>query len=90
MQSTETQNYDFLYEKLEEFYQLKINGNYPFNVKLNDKGQPLYKFETWIEPIDFDKECMKDISKGTGFYITKKQDIKKDVRSEDSVFRLMI
>ncbi len=86
MQSTETQNYDFLYEKLEEFYQLKINGNYPFNVKLNDKGQPLYKFETWIEPIDFDKECMKDISKGTGFYITKKQDIKKDVRSEDSIF----
>lgn len=29
MQSTETQNYDYLYEKLEEFYQLKINGNYP-------------------------------------------------------------
>lgn len=24
MQSTETQNYDYLYEKLEEFYQLKI------------------------------------------------------------------
>ena len=72
MQSTETQNYDYLYEKLEEFYQLKINGNYPFNVPLNEKGQPLYKFESWITPIDFDKECVKDISKSTGFYITEK------------------
>ena len=86
MQSTETQNYDYLYEKLEEFYQLKVNGNYPFNVPLNEKGQPLYKFESWITPIDFDKECVKDISKRTGFYITKKQDIKKDIRSEDSIF----
>lgn len=86
MQSTENQNYDYLYEKLEEFYQLKINGNYPFNVPLNEKGQPLYKFESWITPIDFDEECVKDISKSTGFYITKKQDIKKDIRSEDSIF----
>ena len=81
-----TENYDYLYEKLQEFYNLKINGNYPFNVPLNEKGQPLYKFETWITPINFDEECEKDIITGNGFYITKKQDIKKDIRSEDSIF----
>lgn len=86
MQSTETQNYDYLYEKLEEFYQIKVNGNYPFNIPLNENGQPKYKFESRIVPINFDEECKKDISKGKGFYITKKQDIKKDIRSDDSIF----
>lgn len=81
-----SENYDYLYEKLEEFYQLNVNGNYPFNIPLNENGQPLYKFESWIRPINFDEECEKDIISGTGFYITKKQNIKKDVRSEDSIF----
>ena len=39
-----SENYDYLYEKLEEFYQLNVNGNYPFNIPLNENGQPLYKF----------------------------------------------
>jgi hypothetical protein len=53
---------------------------------LNENGQPTYKIETRIIPINFDEECEKDIISGNGFYITKKQDIKKDIRSEDSIF----
>lgn len=75
-----------MYEKLEEFYNVSVTGNYPFNIPLNENGQPLYKFESRIVPIDFDKECEDDIVKGTGFYIVKKQNIKKDIRSIDSIF----
>jgi hypothetical protein len=81
-----SENYDYLYEKLEEFYNVSVTGNYPFNIPLNENGQPLYKFESRIVPIDFDKECEDDIVKGTGFYIVKKQNIKKDIRSIDSIF----
>lgn len=81
-----SENYDYLYEKLEEFYNVSVTGNYPFNIPLNENGQPLYKFESRIVPIDFDKECKDDIVKGTGFYIVKKQNIKKDIRSIDSIF----
>lgn len=83
-----SENYDYLYEKLEEFYNVSVTGNYPFNIPLNENGQPLYKFESRIVPIDFDKECEDDIVKGTGFYIVKKQNIKKDIRSIDSIFLL--
>lgn len=81
-----SENYDYLYEKLEEFYNVSVTGNYPFNIPLNENGQPLYRFESRIVPIDFDKECEDDIVKGTGFYIVKKQNIKKDIRSIDSIF----
>lgn len=81
-----TENYDCLYEKLEEFYSVSVTGNYPYNIPLNENGQPLYKIESKIVPLDFDKECENDIIKGIGFYIAKKQDIKKDVRSIDGIF----
>ena len=79
-------NYDYLYEKLEQFYQIKVTGNYPYNIPLNKNGQPKFRYETSIVPIDFDQECEFDIIHGTGFYITKKQDIKKDIRSDESIF----
>lgn len=62
-----SENYDYLYEKLEEFYNVSVTGNYPFNIPLNENGQPLYKFESRIVPIDFDKECEDDIVKVQGF-----------------------
>ena len=83
---TDVHNYDYLYDKLEEYYKLSVKGNYPFDIPLNENGQPLYKFESRIVPINFDEECERDIIKGVGFYITKKQNIKKDVRSDDSIF----
>ena len=66
-----SENYDYLYEKLEEFYNVSVTGNYPFNIPLNENGQPLYKFESRIVPIDFDKECEDDIVKGTGVLYRK-------------------
>lgn len=81
-----TQNYDYLYEKLEEYYSITVNGNYPYNTKLDEKGRPKYEIVTECRLVDFDKKCEEDIIKGVGFYITKKQDVKKDYRSEDSIF----
>lgn len=82
-----TENYDFLFDKLSESYQLNVVGNYPYNQTLDpNTGLPLYQYETRLKVIDFDKECENDIIRGTGFIISKKQDIKKDVRSEDSIF----
>lgn len=81
------ENYDYMYDKLEQSYELNIVGNYPYNQTLDPKTKkPLYRYETSIEVIDFDKECEEDLIKGTGFIITKKQDIKKDVKSDDSIF----
>lgn len=82
----QSENYDYLYERLQEYYNVSVTGNYPFNIPLNKNGQPIYKFESRIVPIDFDETCKNDIIKGIGFYISKKQDIKKDVRSIDSIF----
>lgn len=81
-----TENYDYLYEQLEARYQLEIRGNYPNNQSLDEFGRPKYRYESRIKVIDFDKECEEDLIRGTGFLITKKQDIKKDVRSNDSIF----
>ena len=86
MQYTSKQNYDILYDKLAEFYQIKITGNYPYNIPTDKAGRPLWRYETLITPIDFDKTCEDDIIMGKGFYINKKQDIKKDVKSDDSIF----
>lgn len=81
-----TENYDYLYDRLEKFYQINVVGNYPNNQTLDEQGRPKYRYESKIVPIDFDQECREDLAKGTGFLITKKQDIKKDVRSDDSIF----
>lgn len=83
---TTKENYDYLYERLEQFYNLEINGNYPNNQTLDEQGRPKYRYESKITVIDFDKACEEDLIKDTGFIISKKQDIKKDVRSPDSIF----
>lgn len=86
MSETRTENYDYLYDRLEEHYQLNVVGNYPNNQTLDEYGRPKYRYESKISVIDFDKECEEDLIKGTGFIISKKQDIKKDMRSDDSIF----
>lgn len=83
---TSTGEYDVIYEKLQEFYKVNVKGIYPYNIPLNEDGNPIYRYESKLSIINFDEECKDDISKGVGFYITKKQDIKKDIRSEDSIF----
>lgn len=80
------ENYDILYEKLKDFYTIEVRGNYPNNQTLDEKGRPKYRYESRLVIIDFDKECEEDLIKGTGFIISKQQDIKKDVRSIDSIF----
>ena len=40
---------------------------------------PNYRYESYIEFIDFDKECESDISSGNGFIVEpSKRSIKKD------------
>ena len=80
------ENYDYLYERLEHFYNIEVRGNYPNNVTLDEQGRPKYRYESRLELIDLDKECEQDLINGTGFVISKKQDIKKDIRSIDSIF----
>lgn len=81
-----TENYDYLYERLGSFYQMEVKGNYPNNQTLDEFGRPMYYYESKIDVIDFNKECEEDLIRGTGFIISKKQDIKKDIRSKDSIF----
>ena len=84
--TTSVENYDYLYERLENFYKIEVRGNYPNNQSLDEFGRPKYRYESTLEIIDFDEECEEDLIKGTGFIISKKQDIKKDIRSDDSIF----
>ena len=80
------ENYDYLYERLQKFYELNVVGNYPNNQTLDEQGRPKYRYESSIRVLNFDKACEDDLVKGKGFIITKKQDIKKDLRSDDSIF----
>ena len=45
-----------------------------------------YVYQTELELIDLDKEKHSDIMRGKGFIIEKRQDIKKDLRSDKSIF----
>lgn len=48
---------------------------------------PNYDFSSYIEFIDFDKECEKDIATNNGFIVEPTgRNIKKDLRAEDGIF----
>ena len=47
---------------------------------------PNYEYHTRLEIIDLDKECIKDISTGNGFFIEEPESIKKDLKAENSIF----
>ena len=48
---------------------------------------PNYRYESYIEFIDFDKECESDISSGNGFIVEpSKRSIKKDLKAENGIY----
>lgn len=46
-----------------------------------------YEFESYIDYIDFDKECEADVASGNGFIVSPAgRNIKKDLKAEDGIF----
>ena len=58
--------------------ELNLNLQYPRNDK--------YKFITKLERINLDEEMQKDIASGKGFLIKEPQDIRKTLKSDDSIY----
>lgn len=58
--------------------QLNVKLLYPYS---ND-----YYYETVLERIDLDKEREKDLLTNNGFIVSEPQNIKKDVKNENSIF----
>ena len=57
------------------------------NIRTQSKiYDPNFRYDTHIEILDMDEECIKDIIHGNGFYIEEPQSIKKDLKSENSIF----
>ena len=49
------------------------------NIRTQSKiYDPNFRYDTHIEILDMDEECIKDIIHGNGFYIEEPQSIKKD------------
>lgn len=59
-----------------------------FNVKVTYPRSDEYDYFVKMERIDFDKECLKDLSNGHGFLIKEPQPLNKTLKqkSEDSIF----
>lgn len=47
---------------------------------------PRFEYHTRLEILDLDEECTKDIRSGNGFFVEEPQSIKKDVKSDRSIF----
>lgn len=65
----------------EEFFEqsnVQFRAHYPDN--------PDYHYETRLVRLNLDKEREKDLNSGNGFIIKKAQNIKKDLKSDDSIF----
>ena len=77
--------YDVLYEAIVKEHDLIVKATYP-EIPRDENGRPLYKYETSLEVIDFDEECKMDLIKNKGFLITKKQNINKDLKSDDGIW----
>ena len=77
--------YDVLYEAIVKEHDLIVKATYPESPR-DENGRPLYKYETSLEVIDFDEECKMDLIRNKGFLITKKQNINKDLKSDDGIF----
>lgn len=56
------------------------------NINLHYPASDLYEYEVRLERINLDKEREHDIATNNGFFITKRQNIKKDLKSDDSIF----
>ena len=52
------------------------------NIRTQSKiYDPNFRYDTHIEILDMDEECIKDIIHGNGFYIEEPQSIKKDLKN---------
>lgn len=57
------------------------------NVRAHQKiFDPNFEYSTRLVVLDLDKECTNDIVNGNGFFIEEPQSIKKDLKSENSIF----
>lgn len=62
----------------DEFKPVNISAHYPYSEE--------YEYQVSLERLNLDQEREKDIATGNGFIISKKQNIKKDLKSEDGIF----
>lgn len=88
MEQNEIKNYKDLFEgrNLQNNY-LIYNKDNVVTTSLTYPHSPDYEFESYIENIDFDKECAKDIAEGNGFIVQPSgRNIKKDLKAEDGLF----
>ena len=60
------------------FTKMNINAHYPTS--------EVYDYQVSLERINLDEERERDINRNNGFIITKRQNIKKDLKSDDSIF----
>lgn len=79
---------DSVKEKLQEEYNfLKHDEKSSVTTSLTYPHSDEFDFESYIEFIDFDKECEKDVVSGNGFIVEPAgRNIKKDLKAEDGIF----
>ena len=65
-------------DDMESMHEININARYP---KSED-----YEYICSIEKLNLDKEKVKDLNTNNGFIISKRQNIKKDMKSDESIF----
>ena len=60
--------------------------NSRLNLRLHYPASDKYFYQTSLERIDLDKECLYDITNGKGFIITAQKPIKDDLKDMDGIF----
>lgn len=60
--------------------------NVALTVDSNTYDTENYEYNTKLTILNLDKECEYDISHGKGFFVEEPQSIKKDLKSENSIF----
>jgi hypothetical protein len=65
-------------ELLEDMRSLTVRMQYPYSAE--------YEYTTEVERINLNEERETDIFSGNGFIITRAQNIKKDLKSNESIF----
>lgn len=61
-----------------DFTELKVSAHYPHSDK--------YVYKTYLQRINLDEERQKDLLTSNGFICSKRQNIKKDLKSDDGIF----
>lgn len=64
--------------KEDDFKPINVNAHYPHSNE--------YEYRVRLERLNLDQERIKDIASGNGFIISKKQNVRKDIKSENGIF----